>query len=182
MKNPTQFFRHRIKYIFCLCLTNLIINQYINAQSLDREVIGAAGEYTTSTFGSMEWTIGEVITDTYINTVHSFTQGFHQPNTIEIVSNPTDFFIPEGFSPNIDGINDLFVIKGIENYSANKIEIYNRWGQKVFEAKPYTNNWDGKSQSSLNVSGDQLPVGTYFYILDLGNGFSVYKGTIYLNK
>jgi hypothetical protein len=182
MENQTQLFKYKFKYIFYLGITYLLVYQHLNAQSLERAVIGAAGEYRTSTFGSMEWTIGEVITDTYINMGHSFTQGFHQPNTIEIVSNPTDLFIPEGFSPNIDGINDLFVIKGIENYSANKIEIYNRWGQKVFEAKPYTNNWDGKSQSFLNISGDQLPVGTYFYILELGNGSSIYKGTIYLNK
>ena len=95
---------------------------------------------------------------------------------------PTDFNIPEGFSPNGDGINDLFVIRGISNYSNNSINIYNRWGDKVFEASPYLNTWDGKSSQGITIGGDQLPIGTYFYILDLGDNSAVIKGTIYLNR
>jgi gliding motility-associated-like protein len=90
--------------------------------------------------------------------------------------------IPEGFSPNSDGINDLFVIKGIENYPTLSVNIYNRWGSLVFEASPYLNNWNGKSNSGVTVGGDDLPIGTYFYIIDLGNGSPILKGTIYLNK
>jgi gliding motility-associated-like protein len=93
-----------------------------------------------------------------------------------------DFHIPDGFSPNGDGTNDLFVIRGIGYYSGNTFLIYNRWGNKVFEANPYTNTWDGRSSGGLTVGGDELPVGTYFYILDLGDGTPVYKGTIYLNR
>ncbi|MFY7732358.1 MAG: gliding motility-associated C-terminal domain-containing protein [Bacteroidia bacterium] len=92
------------------------------------------------------------------------------------------FSIPEGFSPNSDGINDLFVIKGIENYPTLSVNIYNRWGSLVFEASPYLNNWNGKSNSGVTVGGDDLPIGTYFYIIDLGNGSPILKGTIYLNK
>ena len=156
--------------------------QNVNAQSFARDVIGSAGTFATSTQGSMEWTIGEVTTETYVNAGYSFTQGFHQPNILEIIAKPNDLFIPEGFSPNIDGINDVFVIRGIENYPNNKIEIYNRWGQKVFEATPYKNNWNGESQNGISVGGDQLPIGTYFYLLDLGIGTPIYKGTIYLTK
>lgn len=93
-----------------------------------------------------------------------------------------DFHIPDGFSPNGDGTNDLFVIRGILNFPGNTFLVYNRWGNKVFEANPYTNTWDGKSDGGLSVGGDQLPVGTYFYVLDLGDGTPVYKGTIYLNR
>lgn len=156
--------------------------QSIKAQSLARHVIGSAGTFATSPFGSMEWTIGEVITETYTNTGFVFTQGFHQPNLLEIIPKPTDLFIPEGFSPNMDGINDVFVIRGLENFPANKIEIYNRWGQKVFEASPYLNNWDGQSQTGISIGGNQLPNGTYFYLLNLGNGSPIIKGTIYLLK
>ncbi|MBV5342598.1 gliding motility-associated C-terminal domain-containing protein, partial [bacterium] len=102
-------------------------------------------------------------------------------NTSTILTYPTDFFIPEGFSPNGDGTNDLFVIRGILNYPANTFVIYNRWGNKVFEASPYKNTWDGRSMFGLRVGGDELPVGTYFYVLDLKNGSSIFKGTIYLN-
>jgi gliding motility-associated-like protein/uncharacterized repeat protein (TIGR01451 family) len=103
-------------------------------------------------------------------------------NTSTILTYPTDFFIPEGFSPNGDGTNDLFVIRGILNYPANTFVIYNRWGNKVFEASPYKNTWDGRSMFGLRVGGDELPVGTYFYVLDLKNGSSIFKGTIYLNR
>lgn len=93
-----------------------------------------------------------------------------------------DFFIPEGFSPNGDGINDVFNIRGINNYPNNSISIFNRWGNLIFEAKPYTNTWDGTTTSNFTIGNGQLPVGTYFYLLDLGNGTDMIKGTIYLNK
>jgi gliding motility-associated-like protein/uncharacterized repeat protein (TIGR01451 family) len=104
-------------------------------------------------------------------------------NTSSIVTDPTDFFIPQGFSPNGDGINDLFVIRGIEIFPANSIQIYNRWGNKVFDASPYRNTWDGKANNGLIIGdGDRLPIGTYFYLLNLGDNSDVIKGTIYLNR
>jgi gliding motility-associated-like protein len=103
------------------------------------------------------------------------------PSTVTVVVNNC-FFIPEGFSPNGDGINDLFVIRGILYYPANTFVIFNRWGNKVYEASPYQNTWDGKSTMGLRVGGDDLPIGTYFYVLDLGDGSDIYKGTIYLNR
>ncbi len=93
-----------------------------------------------------------------------------------------DFNIPEGFSPNNDGTNDFYVIRGIDQFPANTFVIFNRWGDKLFEASPYNNEWDGKSTSGISFGGDDLPVGTYFYLLDLGDGSTIYKGTIYLNK
>ena len=93
-----------------------------------------------------------------------------------------DFNIPEGFSPNADGINDLFVIRGINRFPQNKIVFFNRWGDKVFDANPYKNTWDGKATKGLLIGGNDLPIGTYFYILDLGDGSPVYKGAIYLNR
>jgi gliding motility-associated-like protein len=73
-------------------------------------------------------------------------------------------------------------VRGIDRFPENVMLIFNRWGDKVFEATPYMNTWDGKSQSGVRIGGDQLPVGTYFYVLDLGDGSEVYKGTIYLNQ
>ncbi len=95
---------------------------------------------------------------------------------------PTDFFIPEGFSPNGDGINDVFVIRGILNYPENTFTIFNRWGNEVFKTSSYKSTWDGTSSNGLTIGGNELPVGTYFYILDLGDGSDIYKGTIYLNR
>ena len=103
-------------------------------------------------------------------------------NVSRAITFPKDFFVPDGFSPNGDEINDLFVMRGILYYPENTFRIYNRWGNIVFEAKPYHNTWNGKSQFGLRVGGDDLPVGTYFYFLNLGDGSKIIKGTIYLTR
>lgn len=69
----------------------------------------------------------------------------------------------EFFSPNGDGNNDFFIIKNIENYPINKIHIFNRWGDKVYEAEPYKNDWDGVSNANNQFFGKRVPDGTYFF-------------------
>ncbi|MFP4489530.1 MAG: MBG domain-containing protein, partial [Bacteroidales bacterium] len=88
---------------------------------------------------------------------------------------------PEAFSPNGDGYNDHFIIEGLENYPDNSLFIYNRWGNKVFQATPYKNDWDGQSSVAMTF-GKDLPSGTYYYILDLGDGSDIIKGYVYIQK
>lgn len=77
-------------------------------------------------------------------------------------------FIPEGFTPNNDGNNDLYIIDGIEKYPNNRLSIFNEDGNILFEASPYLNNWGGTSGEQLSKSGDNiLKSGTYFYLLIL---------------
>lgn len=143
------------------------------------------GAMTSETSETMTITTKVNRTGNYVNTAIIYgneadTNMANNVSSIEPI--PTDFFIPEGFSPNGDDINDLFVVRGILNYSNNTFDVFNRWGEKVYEAAPYKNTWDGKSTKGVRVGGDELPVGTYFYTLDLGDGSKVYKGTIYLNR
>ena len=93
-------------------------------------------------------------------------------------------FVPEGFSPNGDGSHDKLIINGIDSYPDNKMSILNRWGNKVYEAHPYKNEsaWDGTNMFGITIGGSVLPIGTYFYILELGNGFNPRKGVIYLSR
>ncbi|WP_439882548.1 invasin domain 3-containing protein [Pontibacter sp. MBLB2868] len=77
-------------------------------------------------------------------------------------------FIPEGFSPDGDGENDVFTIYGAEDYRVS-LKIFNRWGTIVYENKDYKNDWDGAANNGV-VLGNKLPDGTYFYIVDLNNG------------
>ena len=89
---------------------------------------------------------------------------------------------PEGFSPNNDGNNDFFVIEDLDEYPNNHVVILNRWGNKVFEASPYKNDWDGTSQFGVRLGGNILPEGTYFYILKLEKDSQPIKGFIYLKR
>lgn len=93
-----------------------------------------------------------------------------------------DLTIPEGFSPNDDGVNDRFAVEGLENYPDNRIRIFNRWGNKVFECAPYRNDWDGRNHEGGNVGSDRLPAGTYYYLLwkEDGRG-KPRKGWVYLS-
>ncbi|MEM9919344.1 MAG: gliding motility-associated C-terminal domain-containing protein [Bacteroidota bacterium] len=81
---------------------------------------------------------------------------------VECPSNELHFF--SGFSPNNDGVNDTFVIEGIENYPEHTLYVYNRWGNQVLKTTLYQNDWDG------TWNGVDLPDGTYFYVFETGEG------------
>ncbi len=82
------------------------------------------------------------------------------------VNTPT-LFIPQGFSPDGDGVNDLFTIKGAPQNSEMNIVIYNRWGNKVFQHENYNNSWDGRPNVAGTFGKEILPSGTYYYILQI---------------
>ncbi|TDE54939.1 gliding motility-associated C-terminal domain-containing protein [Flavobacterium sp. GT3P67] len=92
-------------------------------------------------------------------------------------------------SPNGDGSNDIFYIRGLECYPNNTVEIYNRWGVKVYDAQGYDNNnivFRGMSEGRGTINQSEgLPTGTYFYIIkysDLdGKGIDK-SGYLHLNR
>lgn len=101
---------------------------------------------------------------------------------------PKDITIYNGMSPNNDGINDIFVIGNISKYPRNWVEIYNRWGAKVYQTEGYgqNGNWfSGISEGDITINrGEKLPSGTYFYIIKLKatHGNTVDKtGYLYIN-
>jgi gliding motility-associated-like protein len=88
-----------------------------------------------------------------------------------------DLTIFNGFSPNGDGINDFFEVVGIESFRDNELTIFNRWGNQVYYKIGYTNEngWDGTWE------GRPLPDGTYFYVLDDGEG-TIFSGYVQINR
>jgi gliding motility-associated-like protein len=101
-----------------------------------------------------------------------------------------DIEIFNAMSPgNSDGSNDIFVIRNIELYPENTVEIYNRWGVLVYETKGYNQNsnfFKGISDGRVTVSrSEELPEGTYFYIVKYKNASGTMKqrsGYLYINR
>jgi len=88
--------------------------------------------------------------------------------------NGADLFIPNLFTPNGDGNNDVFEIRGLNLFAENDLVIVNRWGNEVYKATNYQNNW----------TGEGLNEGTYYYLLrvreNAGAPWQVFKGYITL--
>jgi large repetitive protein len=73
--------------------------------------------------------------------------------------------IPNGFTPNGDGMNDVWVLKNLSVlYPKCKVMVFNRWGVEVFRSTGYGQEWDG------TINGKNLPDGTYYCIIELGEG------------
>ena len=89
--------------------------------------------------------------------------------------NPVEISIPNSFSPNGDGVNDVFFIRGLPENST--LIIFDRAGNTLFESLSYTNNWDGKDRA-----GKALASGTYWYVLSVSGQPEEYKGFVYLKK
>ncbi len=105
-----------------------------------------------------------------------------------VINNRKPVKVYNEFSPNGDGKNDYLHIDNIEGYENNTLEIFNRWGNTVWKAKGYNNKdvkFEGisnKGSRAVIYESDELPVGTYYYMLDLGDGSEVMKGWLYINR
>jgi len=82
--------------------------------------------------------------------------------------------IYSGFTPNGDGHNDFWDIDDIIYYPNASVKVFDRWGRVVFSSVGYADNqrWDGK------YKGKELPIGTYYYIIELKDGSEPYKGPV----
>ena len=108
---------------------------------------------------------------------YMFTQ---ESNVVETPIPVVDIFIPDGFSPNDDNINDKFEITHSQNIKI-EFEVYNRWGNSVYRSADYKNDWDGRGTG--NFLGQELPTGTYYCIYkatDITTKNVVSKGIKYI--
>jgi gliding motility-associated-like protein len=98
----------------------------------------------------------------------------------------TEFEIFTAISPNGDGVNDYFVIRGIEQYNDVSVSIFNRWGNKVYKMNDgkYSNTMNGEGENPWNGTwnGKDLPDGTYFYFIDLKDRTGVKTGYVQLRR
>ena len=138
---------------------------------------------------SYEWTFGDgngsTVTDpvyqymqpgSYIVTLYATTDGCTDSVSRKYYTVIPDKIldIPNAFSPNGDGINDRWEIKSLNGYPDCIVEVFNRWGQPVYNSKGYRSPWDGGYKNSL------LPLGTYYYVITAAPGTRPYKGWVVL--
>lgn len=85
--------------------------------------------------------------------------------------------VPDLITPNGDAVNDAFEMIGLENYPHNQLLVFNRWGNEVFAATDYQNDWKG------TYRGEPLPDGTYFWIfLDATDGSEILRGYLTIHR
>lgn len=94
------------------------------------------------------------------------------------------FFVPDGFSPNGDNVNDTFRIPDIEFlYPDYTLEIFNRYGNVMFKGNANKPNWDGRNSEGGGIGDAIAPNGVYFYIVNFNKGNrKAQQGRLYLNR
>ncbi|PLW98899.1 MAG: hypothetical protein C0594_17800 [Marinilabiliales bacterium] len=80
--------------------------------------------------------------------------------------------IPELFSPNGDGLNDVWLIGNVDLYPEISVKVFNRWGQMVFESEGYAEPWDGR------YNGRELPMDAYYYVIILNEEYEPVTGIV----
>ncbi|HUH46886.1 MAG TPA: gliding motility-associated C-terminal domain-containing protein, partial [Arenibacter sp.] len=177
--------------------TNVRVNELIDPNITGFEYVSHEASLGTYDLVGGVWTLQEVLGNqvaTLVITATVVRQGTFQNNVALSGSVPVDAdatnntarvsvtvgprsneecgFMFNQISPNGDGSNDTLFINCIDQYPNNSIQIFDRYGNEVFAARRYDNSWMGTGKNG------NLPKGTYFYILDLGDGTEVRKGWI----
>jgi gliding motility-associated-like protein len=102
---------------------------------------------------------------------------------IEVKELPVVVF--DAYSPNGDGINDIWVIQGITRFPNNEVQIFNRWGNLVYQVKGYdnsANSWQGQATEGVVFGSSQVPDGAYFYVINLGDGSKALSGYVIIRR
>ncbi|AMR31091.1 hypothetical protein A0256_06465 [Mucilaginibacter sp. PAMC 26640] len=118
---------------------------------------------TGGTFSSTDFKDGDEITCTLISDAACTSSNTVISNLVSVRIVPkTQVIIPSTFTPNGDGVNDTWVISGIETFTNLKVNIYDRYGQRVFHSNGYPKAWAGN-----NNAGSSCASGVYYYLINL---------------
>jgi len=153
---------------------SIVINPY-NNKGLVKYTISPSpslADTTSSIFNLPPGTYSISITDSTGNTLIKNI-------TISASTETCPIKVYHAFSPNNDGLNDTYIIDGLENYPKNHVYFFNRWGQLVWDKAKYNNTtivWDGKDNA-----GAVLTSGTYFYVIEI-EGKKAQKGWVEITK
>jgi len=93
--------------------------------------------------------------------------------TLTIIASESEIIIPNAFTPNGDGVNDLWTIQKLSDFPKCLVSIYTRYGNLVYQSSGYAKPWDGTS------NGSQVPTGTYYYVINPNqSGFGLLSGYV----
>lgn len=129
-------------------------------------------------FSQYEWN-GKVGDQTYAVTQPQVvslmvvdTNGCQATRQIKIIDMCPNIYIPNAFTPNNDGINDKWVIEGLDNDSTASVKVFTRYGTLIFERKGYNSPWNGE------YNGKRIAAGVYYYVLTAKNGTQKFSGSL----
>ncbi len=125
----------------------------------------------SSTFTTNTLSNGDIVTCTLTLSTGCVVSVTSLPFTITLLPLPP-VSIPNTFTPNGDGINDIWDISTLIYYPNCLVNVYNRYGALVYQSKGYSKAWDG------TYKGNLLPVGTYYYLIDLGTKTEKLSGAV----
>ena len=141
------------------------------------EVSGGIPPYNFSwSNGSTSKDIDELFGGIYVITVHDDHDCIMEENYEILIPDLGCIWIPSAFTPNGDGINDVWDINNSFLYPDIEVTVFNIWGKIVFEDSGYITPWDGM------YDGQMVPSGTYYYIVNTNNGDKIYTGVVTIVK
>ena len=121
----------------------------------------------------------------YAEAISSSNCVTNQRVEVRVLVEPCDdlgIIIPDGFSPNGDGINETFEIKNLrELYPFFVLRIYNRNGDILFTGRAQDPDWDGSNARDVTIGSGTVPAGVYFFVLDLNANKDDIQGRFYLS-
>jgi mucin-19 len=148
--------------VFTASYSGFVYNE--NAAQLTSQPLITTTATTTSPVGQYPINVSDAASTNY-----TFT---YVPGTLTIRPVPQAIVVPNAFTPNGDGINDMWNIKALVDYPQCVVTVYNRYGSLIYQSKGYPRPWDGTS------NGTQLPTGTYYYIINPQNGAQELAGSV----
>jgi gliding motility-associated-like protein len=165
-------------------ILNVKRNDQVFSPEFDIEVLSAPknGTATMNSDGNISYTAKQNFVGTDV-----FTYELCSPTcanecavgTVELkIGDDAECMVPTIMTPNGDGINDAFSIPCMETgkYPNNEVIIFNQWGDEIYRAAPYKNDWQG------TYDGADIPVGTYYYVISFGESIKPKAGFLIIER
>jgi gliding motility-associated-like protein len=155
--------------------SSILIECDITNLDVELEVSATGG---TGTYSYL-WSSGETMNpinlalNPGVYSVEVMDENFCKVDTVFHISAMTADCIPNVFTPNNDGTNDVWSLEDAFFFSDSEVRVYGRYGKLLFKSVGYVTPWDGTNQS-----GNPVEDGAYFYVIDLGNDIEKIKGTV----